>query len=135
MESYNRIKDRNGRLTQGEDEVRKIWKEYFEDLYNIITQEEVAVHICDFDKIRRDKYFGGEPTGRDEIEVKVSKLKKGEAAGKDEITGEMKKGGGDRVVDWIWSLGNGTFERGVVPEDWSSAVIGLNVRTIEVLAC
>ena len=29
------MKDGNGRLAQGEDEVRKIWKEYFEDLYNI----------------------------------------------------------------------------------------------------
>ena len=26
-------------MAQGEDEVRKIWKEYFEDLYNIDTQE------------------------------------------------------------------------------------------------
>ena len=39
------IKDGNGRLAQGEDEVRRIWKEYFEDLYNIDTQEQVAVHI------------------------------------------------------------------------------------------
>ena len=44
--------------------------------------------------------FGGEPTGRAEVEVRVVKLK-GKAAGKDEITGEMIKGGGDRVVDWI----------------------------------
>ena len=39
VESCNRIKDRNGRLAQGEDEVRRIWKEYFEDLYYIDTQE------------------------------------------------------------------------------------------------
>ena len=33
----SRIKDGNGRLVQGEDEVRKIWfKEYFEDLYKIV---------------------------------------------------------------------------------------------------
>ena len=42
---------------------------------------------------------------------------------KNEITGEMMKGGGDRVVDWIWRLCNMTFESGVVPEDWRSAVI------------
>ena len=39
-----------------------------------------------------------------------------EAADKDEITGEMIKGGGDRVVDWIWRLCNMAFES-VVPED------------------
>ena len=32
------------------------------------------------------------------------KLKNGKGAGKDEVTGEMIKGGGNRVVDWIWRL-------------------------------
>ena len=41
VESYSRIKDVRERLAQGEDEVRKIWKEYFEDLYNVDTQEQV----------------------------------------------------------------------------------------------
>ena len=43
--SYNRIKNRNGRLAMREDEVRRIRKDYFEDLYNMDTQEHVAVHI------------------------------------------------------------------------------------------
>ena len=37
VESCSRIKDGSGRLAQGEDEVRRIWKEYFEDMYNIDT--------------------------------------------------------------------------------------------------
>ena len=36
VESYSRIKDGNGRLAQGEDEMRRVWKKYFEDLYNIV---------------------------------------------------------------------------------------------------
>ena len=44
-------------------------------------------------------------------------------AGKDEVTGEMIKGGGDSVVDWIWRMCNIAFESGVVPGDWRSAVI------------
>ena len=51
------------------------------------------------------------------------KLKNREAAGKDEITGEMIKGGGGRVVDWIWRLCNMNIESGAVPEDWISAMI------------
>ena len=31
----------------------------------------------------------------------MGKLKNGKVAGKDEVTGEMMKGGGDRVVDSI----------------------------------
>ena len=53
VESCSRIKYGNGRLVQGEDEVRKIRKKYFEDLYTIDTQEQVAVHMCSFDGIRR----------------------------------------------------------------------------------
>ena len=37
VESCSIIKVENGRLEQGEDEERKIWKGYFEDLYNIVT--------------------------------------------------------------------------------------------------
>ena len=55
--------------------------------------------------------------------MRVGKLKNGKAADKDEITGEIIKGGGDQVVDWIWKLCNMAFRIGVVPEEWRSAVI------------
>ena len=51
--------------------MRRIWKEYFGDLYNINTQEHVAFHICGFGEIRRDNYFGGEPIGRAEVDLRV----------------------------------------------------------------
>ena len=35
VENCSRIKDENGRLAQEEDEVQKICKKNFEDLYNI----------------------------------------------------------------------------------------------------
>ena len=60
-------KDRNIRLA--EDEVQRMWKEYFEDLYNIDTQEQVGVHMYGFDGIQRGNYIRGEPIGRDEVEV------------------------------------------------------------------
>ena len=54
-----------------------------------------------FDGILRGNYFGGEPIGTDEIEVRMGKLKNGKATGKNVITGEIIKGGGDQEVDWI----------------------------------
>ena len=57
VENCSRVKDGNGRLAQGEDEARKNWKEYFEDQYDIDTQEEVPVHMCGFDGIQRVNYF------------------------------------------------------------------------------
>ena len=53
----------------------------------------------------------------------MGKLKNGKAAVKDEVTGERIKGGGNRVVDCIWSLCNMGFETSGVLEDWRSTVI------------
>ena len=74
-------------------------------------------------RFRRGNYFGGERIGRAEVELRVGKLKNGKATGGVEITGEMIKGGGNRVVDWICKLCNINFERGIVSEDLRSAVI------------
>ena len=60
-------------------------------MYNIDTQEQVAVHMCGVDQIRGGNNFGGEPIGRAEVEFRVRKLKNEKAAGKDEITGEIIK--------------------------------------------
>ena len=94
----------NGRLAHREDEVRKFWKDYFEDLCNIDSQGQVA--LMGFRK----------SIGRCEVQVRVGKLKNGKATGKDEIPGEMIKDGDDRVVDGIWRLCNMAFENGVVME-------------------
>ena len=61
-------------------------------MYDIDIQEQGAVHMCCFDGIESVNYFGGEPIGRAEVEMRVGKLKNGKAAGKDEITEEMIKG-------------------------------------------
>ena len=93
VESCSRIKGVNRRVVQGEDEMQKIWKDYYEHQYNINAQEPVGFHICGFDGIRRGNYFGGELISRKEVEVRVGKLKIGKAAYKVKITGEMIKGG------------------------------------------
>ena len=45
--------------------------------------------------------------------MRGGKLKNGKASGKDEVNGEMVKGGGDVVMDW--RMCNMAFESGVVP--------------------
>ena len=54
---------------------------------------------------------------------RVKKFKNGKAAAKDEVTGELVKGGSDVVVDSIWKLCNMTFESGDVPKDLRFSVI------------
>ena len=84
---WKEVSEANGELQQnkgwnwevgtGRGEVRKIWKNYFEDLHNIDTQEQFAVNMYGFDGILRGNYFGGEPVRRAEVEVRVGKLKNG----------------------------------------------------------
>ena len=48
-------------MVMGEDEERRIWKDYFDDLFDIDTQEQVVVHICGLDGVRRCNNLEGEP--------------------------------------------------------------------------
>ena len=93
-------------------------KECFEDLYNTDTQEQVAVHMYSFDEVRRDNYFGGKPIRRTQVEERVGKFKNRKASSKEEVMGEVIKGGGNMMVVWIWSrLYNMAFESGIMTDD------------------
>ena len=100
--------------------------------------------MCGFDGIRRGNYFGGEPIGRAEVEMRVAKLKNGKAAGKDEIPREMIKGRGDRVVDWIWDYIIWPLRAVLcLKTEYLLRLFhctrakekGMNIRILEVLAC
>ena len=49
----------------------------FGDLYNIESQEQVAIHMCGFDGVQRSHYFGEDPIKRTELDARVRKLKNG----------------------------------------------------------
>ena len=89
VENFNRIKDGNVRLALEEAEV--FWKEYYEDLYNIDTQEQVGVHIYGSDEVRR--------LGEWRLKEDWGSLRIEKAGVKDEVTGVMIKSSSDRVVD------------------------------------
>ena len=58
VDNSNRIKDGSGRLMLEEAEVQRIWKAYYENLYSIDTQEQVAVHTSGFEGVRRGNTSG-----------------------------------------------------------------------------
>ena len=59
------------------------------------------MNMYGFDGVWRGNYFRGEPISRMEFKVRVGELKIGKATGKDEVTGEIIKVRGNRVVYWI----------------------------------
>ena len=83
VESCNRIKDGNGRLSLESVGVQRIWKEYFQDIYNIDTQEQAGVNMCGFDGVQKSNNFGGQLIRR--TDIRMGNLKYGKAAGKDEV--------------------------------------------------
>ena len=60
LDSCTKIKEGKGRLALGGVQVRRIWKYYFEDLYNVDNQEQVAVHMSCFEDVWIEKHFGRE---------------------------------------------------------------------------
>ena len=60
---------------------------------------QVPAHMRGFGGVRGGNYFGRQPVRRTEVEVRVGKLKNGKAGGKDEIIGEMEKGGSEYVTE------------------------------------
>ena len=97
VENSNRIKDGNERLALEDVEMQRILKKYFEELYYIGTEEQIAFYIWGFEEVWRGNYFGREVTRRTEGEVREGKLKSRKATGNGEVTGEMIKGGSN----WI----------------------------------
>ena len=66
-----------------EKEEQRTWEDYFENLYNTNTQEQITVHICGFSSVRRSNHFGREPVRRTEVDVRVGKLRNGKDICKD----------------------------------------------------
>ena len=74
MKSFSRIKNGKWRLPFDLDKVRRIWKDYFEEIYDANTKERVTVHMYGSDGIQRGNYFEGKPIRRNELDVRVRTL-------------------------------------------------------------
>ena len=50
-------------------------------------------------------------------------LKTNKSPGKDGITAEMMKAGGEAIVQWMCGLCNQIWDCGIVPVDWKECVV------------
>ena len=64
----------------GEDYVRKIWKQYFEDINKVNRDGQITVSMPNFENGGRSNYSQGEPVNRYEVEARTKKLKNGKAS-------------------------------------------------------
>ena len=118
----SKIKDEDGRVLKGKEEILKRWKEYFSDL---MTQDGggEALITC-WGMVGGAGRVGEQGVvTRKEIRKAVKKLKLGKAPGSDGIRAEMVKYGGDVMIDILLKICKMAWEVGRVPGDWVLAVI------------
>jgi hypothetical protein len=117
----NTVKDKNGVILKGEDEVKSRWKEYFEELYN----DPNAVDKTVLSELGKSKEEEKEPgIMMDEVRVAIDKMKKNKSPGIDNIMSEeiqaAAEGNGILV---IWQLLQQVWSKEEIPRDWKRAVI------------
>jgi len=119
------IKDREGRVVMGREEEGAVWGRYFKSLLNEGSEERAVVE-GEWEEELRGVENVEEGSGRItmiEVEETIKKLKKGKAAGRDGIMGEMIRAGGVAMCRWLARMMNVCWERGEVPKDWQEACV------------
>jgi len=93
------VKDNSGRMLR-ENDVKRRWSEYFEELMNVNNQGKTIV-TCMGMKEGEGRVYEQSDIKREEVVKAIGDLKCGKAPGIDGITAEMLKYGGGAVSDWM----------------------------------
>ncbi|KAF1010546.1 MAG: hypothetical protein GAK29_05048 [Acinetobacter bereziniae] len=117
-ESLNGVCKENGEMVWNEIEVRRRWKEYFEELYGKEVADEATKKTVENGCLKEI-----ETITEDEVMKAIRSLRNGKAAGNDGVTGEMLKYGGDLLRELMSELYNVCAQSARVPDDWKCAVL------------
>lgn len=108
------IEDKDGKCITEKKAIIERWTEYCLELYNHQAQGDPNVLTCQ-NWIEDDDF----PILREEIEAAVKSLKKGKAAGVDNIPAELIKYGGTTVTDFLTKIYNKIWQSGEWPTAWN----------------
>ena len=125
----NCLKDENGNLVVGEENLKKTWKEYMEKLLNVENEWDGKV---DADRIEGPQ----QAITKVEVRKAIKKMRTGKAGGPSGIVLDMLKGGGETVIEEYTDLCNAIMREGTIPEDWKrSTLITLYKGKGDALSC
>ena len=118
------LKDKDGDIVTGEENVAARWVEYFEDLLNVEIEEsvEVSEHVNE-DPVEPEIDNSANPITMEELEKALRLTKSNKAAGPDLIPIETIKAGGEPMKNLILELLNLAWNTGTVPEEWNQSII------------
>ncbi|XP_068231943.1 uncharacterized protein [Palaemon carinicauda] len=116
----NFIRNKEGNIIIGKEDIQRRWKEYFKELFNRppphnpVDEMEMEGNIDDVEA----------PT-QEEITDAIRKRKNNKAAGIDNIAAELIKYGGQALHDKIISLMYSLWENEVRPSDWDEGILAV----------
>ena len=111
------LKSKDGATLRRPDDIKKRWCEHCSELLNRspVVEESVLDLIKQHDPIMALH----EVPSRGEIKASVSKMNK--APGRDGITAEILKNGGEKMIDLLVQFIQSVWEN-EVPQDWRDAI-------------
>jgi hypothetical protein len=118
----NAVKNKDGELTTQAEKVRDIWREYIEELYDKqgkpVTED---LKIGKEDKVLEDEK--GPPLLDSEVINAIEELRKGKAAGIDDIPAEFLKNLGEKTKRELIEICKSMYEEGTWPEEFTRTVM------------
>ena len=111
------VKDVNGQLLR-ENETRKRWAEYFEELLNVQGDREADIVAVGGVQVPVMGEENERQITKEEVKRAMNEMKGGKAPGMDGVRVEMLKEGGVTVLEWLVRVFNICFMLPVVPVDW-----------------
>ena len=98
------------------------WKEYFEELLNLKCERQMGDDEEEDIKEQKEK-MGDEGTRIEEVIEAIYMLKRGKAAGNDNITAETLQNMGENGLEMLTELFNKIWEEEWVPKDWEVGIV------------
>lgn len=112
------IKNKEQKVLTEENEIKEVWKEYYEKLLN----EEFE---WDRDGLRAGDAVSGpcERISAEEVRAALAASKSGKAAGPSEVVIEMLTASGETGLQWVTDICNEVVRNGKIPDDWRKSWI------------
>uniref|UniRef100_A0A8D9EGU9 Craniofacial development protein 2 n=1 Tax=Cacopsylla melanoneura TaxID=428564 RepID=A0A8D9EGU9_9HEMI len=114
------IKDKNGNALYNDREQIKRWQEYFKELFEKNSDENLRENETD---VPGDARISCDPPTKSEICKAVKEMKNGKSPGIDHIPAEVLKCNPDTTSDILFELFKQIWETEEFPEDWKKGLL------------
>ena len=109
------VKDKDGTLLTGDDDLKDRWLRHFDDLLNVENEREDLQGILPVQGPIEVIYL-------EEVIIQLGKMKKNKACGPDCLPTEVAKALGDEGAIWMTGVLNEAMKEGIL-EEWRTSTI------------